>query len=84
MLATHIGPLCKTCQVDDGPLLGCWLGFYGLKGQVNSFLSILDHGYSYLAQQLSMVCRSSSLQRKLSISKMTFELKVNVKFTLNL
>ena len=26
MLATHIGPLYKTCQVDDGPLLGYLAG----------------------------------------------------------
>ena len=31
LTATHIGPLCKTCRANDGPLLGCWLRFPNTK-----------------------------------------------------
>ena len=31
LLATHIGPLCKTGQADDGPLLGCWMVDYPIE-----------------------------------------------------
>ena len=31
LLTTHIGPLCKTCRADDGPLLGLLAGNMNLK-----------------------------------------------------